>query len=50
MSWSPPERPAWVRAINAGEVQVGKDLLRYAKEEGAWVATVAGRIDLAESN
>ncbi len=40
----------WMLTINAGEVQVVKDLLRYAKEEGAWFATVAGPIDLAESN
>ena len=40
----------WMLTINAGEVQVVKGLLRYAKEEGAWFATVAGLIDLAESN
>jgi len=25
-----------------------KDIIRYAKDEGAWFATVAGLIDLAE--
>jgi hypothetical protein len=34
-------------AINAGEVQVVKDVLRYARGRGAWFATVAGLIDMA---
>ncbi len=38
----------WMLMINPGEVQVVKDIIRYAKDEGAWFATVAGLIDLAE--
>jgi len=37
----------WMLMINAGEVQVVKDVLTYAKERGAWFATVSGLIDLA---
>ena len=37
----------WMLAINAGEVQVVKDVLRYARGRGAWFATVAGLIDMA---
>ncbi|MBT3602170.1 MAG: polysaccharide deacetylase family protein [Candidatus Latescibacteria bacterium] len=38
----------WMLMINPGEVQVVKDVIRYAKDEGAWFATVKGLIDLAE--
>jgi len=38
----------WMLMINPGEVQVVKDVIRYAKDEGAWFATIGGLIDLAE--
>lgn len=37
----------WMLMINAGEVQVVRDVLRYAVDEGAWMATVGGLIELA---
>ena len=37
----------WMLMINAGEVQVVKDVIRYAVEEGAWMATVEGLIELS---
>lgn len=37
----------WMLVINPGEVQVVKDVIKYAKDEGAWFATVAGLIELA---
>ena len=40
----------WMLVINAGEVQVVKDLLRHAKDQGAWFATVDGLIDLAQQS
>ena len=36
----------WMLIINAGEIQVVKDLLQHAKDEGAWFATVRGLIEL----
>ena len=39
----------WMLMINPGEVQVVKDVIRYAKKEGAWFATVKGLIELAGS-
>jgi peptidoglycan/xylan/chitin deacetylase (PgdA/CDA1 family) len=39
----------WMLMINAGEVQVMKDVLRYARDQGAWMATVGGLIDLARA-
>ena len=37
----------WMLMINPGEVQVVKDVVRYAVDEGCWMATVAGLIELA---
>ena len=37
----------WMLMINPGEVQVVKDVVRYAVEEGCWMATVSGLIELA---
>lgn len=37
----------WMLMINPGEVQVVKDVLRHAKDEGAWFANVSGLIELA---
>lgn len=38
----------WMLMINAGEIQVVKDVLNYARDQGAWFATVKGLIDLAK--
>jgi peptidoglycan/xylan/chitin deacetylase (PgdA/CDA1 family) len=38
----------WMLMINAGEVQVVKDVIRYAVDEGGWMATVGGLISLVE--
>ena len=32
----------WMLMINAGEIQVVKDVIRYAVDQGAWMATVGG--------
>ena len=40
----------WMLMINPGEVQVVKDVIRYAVDQGAWMATVAGLIDLAKAS
>ena len=37
----------WMLMINPGEVQVVKDVVRYAVDEGCWMATVGGLIELA---
>lgn len=37
----------WMLIINPGEVQVVKDVIRYACAQGAWLATVDGLIKLA---
>lgn len=37
----------WMLMINPGEVQVVKDVINYARHQGAWLATVAGLIELA---
>ncbi|MBT3269756.1 polysaccharide deacetylase family protein [Candidatus Poribacteria bacterium] len=37
----------WMLVINAGEIQVVKDVIRHAKGRGAWFATIAGLIDMA---
>jgi len=39
----------WMLMINPGEIQVVKDLIRYARDQGAWMATVSGLIDLAKA-
>jgi len=39
----------WMLMINPGEVQVVKDVIRYAVDEGCWMATVSGLIELAET-
>jgi peptidoglycan/xylan/chitin deacetylase (PgdA/CDA1 family) len=39
----------WMLMINPGEIQVVKDLIRYARDQGAWMATVGGLIDLAKA-
>lgn len=36
----------WMLMINPGEVQVVKEVIRYAVDEGAWMATVGGLIRL----
>jgi peptidoglycan/xylan/chitin deacetylase (PgdA/CDA1 family) len=33
--------------INPGEVRVVKDVIKYARDQGAWFATVDGLIELA---
>ena len=38
----------WMLMINAGEVRVVKDVIKYAVDEGCWMATVKGLISLAE--
>lgn len=38
----------WMLMINPGEVQVVKDVIRYAVDQGAWLATVDGLIELAK--
>ncbi|MBE81531.1 polysaccharide deacetylase family protein [bacterium] len=37
----------WMLMINPGEVQVVRDVLAYARDQGAWFAKVGGLIDLA---
>jgi len=37
----------WMLMINAGEIQVVKDVIRYARDQGAWLANVEGLIELA---
>lgn len=37
----------WMLMINPGEVQVVKDVINYARGQGAWLATVEGLIELA---
>ncbi len=37
----------WMLMINSGEVQVVKDVINYAHDQGAWMATVDGLIELA---
>jgi peptidoglycan/xylan/chitin deacetylase (PgdA/CDA1 family) len=37
----------WMLMINPGEVQVLKDVISYARNQGAWFATVEGLITLA---
>jgi peptidoglycan/xylan/chitin deacetylase (PgdA/CDA1 family) len=37
----------WMLMINAGETQVVKDVIRHAQDQGAWMATVGGLIELA---
>ena len=39
----------WMLVINAGEIQVVKDVIRHAKDRGAWFATVAGLIEMASA-
>ena len=38
----------WMLMVNAGEVQVVKDVIRYAQDLGAWFATVGGLIEMAK--
>lgn len=40
----------WMLMINPGEIQVVKDVIRYAVDQGAWMATVEGLIELAKAN
>jgi peptidoglycan/xylan/chitin deacetylase (PgdA/CDA1 family) len=37
----------WMLMINPGEIQVVKDVIRYARDQGGWLATVDGLIELA---
>jgi peptidoglycan/xylan/chitin deacetylase (PgdA/CDA1 family) len=39
----------WMLMINAGEIQVVKDLIRYARDQGAWMANVEGLIEMAKA-
>ena len=39
----------WMLMINPGEVQVVKDVIRYAVDQGAWMATVAGLVELGKA-
>ena len=38
----------WMLMVNPGEVKVIKDLLIYARDQGAWMATVEGFINLTQ--
>jgi len=37
----------WMLMVNPGEVKVVKDVLNYARDQGAWLATVGGLIELS---
>jgi peptidoglycan/xylan/chitin deacetylase (PgdA/CDA1 family) len=38
----------WMLMVNAGEMQVVRDVIRYAVDQGGWMATVGGLLEMAK--
>jgi hypothetical protein len=48
MSWRPPERPAWVRAVNAGEVAPLREEAELPLERDALLGEARARLGVAD--